>query len=102
MTLRITWSPSLSHRRIDAGAFPQGPRLPARRRRAYPQSRWRPGHEHRAGVDAIVGRLETAGVPEHVGMHREAELGAHAQPLDHLLEPIRRDRGLALRHEEVR
>ena len=34
------------HHRVDR-AFPQGPRLPARRCRAYPQPGGRPGHEYR-------------------------------------------------------
>jgi hypothetical protein len=55
----------------------------------------------RAGIDAIIGHLEAAGVPEHVGVYLETELGARAHPLDHLLKAIGRDRGLAPRHEQV-
>jgi hypothetical protein len=54
------------------------------------------------GIDAIVGHLEPAGVPQHVRVHWEAELGAIAQPLGHLLKAVGRDRGLALGHEQVR
>src|SRR5262249_31231071 len=34
----------------------------------------------RAGVDALVGQLIPAGVPQHVGMDREFELGSDPQP----------------------
>ena len=37
----------LSRASPGGGSFPQGPRLPARRRRAHPQPGRRPGHEHR-------------------------------------------------------
>jgi hypothetical protein len=49
----------------------------------------------------FIGHLEPAGVPQHVRMDREAKLGALAQPLDHLLEAVDRDRCFALRCARV-
>ena len=54
------------------------------------------------GVGAIVGKLVPTGMPQHVRMDLEAELCLVAQPLDHLLEAVHRDRCLALTHEQVR
>jgi len=35
----------------------------------------------------LVGQGVTAGIPKHVRMGFEAELGVHAQPLDHPGKP---------------
>jgi hypothetical protein len=34
---------------------------------------------------AVVGELEPAGMPQHVGMHDEREFRSHARPGDHAL-----------------
>jgi hypothetical protein len=52
---------------------------------------------HPSDADQLFGNLPHADI-----MHLEAELGASAQPLDHLLKPVNRDRGLTLGHEQVR
>ena len=56
----------------------------------------------RAGIAAVVGQLETAGLAQHVGVDLEAEVGTLAQPLDQLLVAVDRDRRLALGHKQVR
>jgi hypothetical protein len=38
-----------------------------------------------ASVVAIVGELEPAGMPQHVGMHEEREFRSHARPGNHAL-----------------
>src|SRR5499427_9135983 len=38
-----------------------------------------------ASVAAIVGELEPAGMPQHVGMHEEGEFRSHACPGNHAL-----------------
>jgi 2-polyprenyl-6-methoxyphenol hydroxylase-like FAD-dependent oxidoreductase len=43
----VNWFSTLSRPPSCNAAFPQRPRLPARRRGARPQPRWRAGHEHR-------------------------------------------------------
>src|SRR5437899_10349726 len=54
-----------------------------------------------AGVHAVVGELEAAGVPEHVRVDGEGEVGRLADPGDELLERGRRERPLALADEHV-
>ena len=39
------------------------------------------------GVGALVGKLETTGMPQHVRMRLKAELGGNAQPRHHLPPP---------------
>jgi hypothetical protein len=61
------------------------------------------GVSHRV-PDVLVAEigLDRAGIDaKHVRVHREAELGARAEPLHHLLKPVHRDRGLAFRHEQM-
>src|SRR5262245_59842349 len=41
----------------------------------------------RAGVDAVVGELEAAGMPEHVRMNREGQFGQFPSPANHFEEP---------------
>src|SRR5262249_28383379 len=41
----------------------------------------------RAGVDAVVGELEAAGVAQHVRMSRERKSGQFSSPADHFEEP---------------
>jgi hypothetical protein len=38
-----------------------------------------------ASVVAVVGELETAGMPQYVGMHEEREFRSHARPGNHAL-----------------
>src|SRR5262245_3263169 len=49
----------------------------------------------RAGVDAIVGELEAAGVAQHVRMSRERKFGQFSSPADHFEEPGPRHRAAA-------
>src|SRR5262245_41227564 len=41
----------------------------------------------RAGVDAVIGELEAAGVSEHVRMNGEGKFGQFPSPADHFEEP---------------
>lgn len=43
----------------------------------------------RAGVVALVGESVAAGVPQHVGVHLEAQLDLGPYSLDHASEPGR-------------
>jgi hypothetical protein len=54
-----------------------------------------------AGVVAVVGELEPAGMPQHVRMHQEREFRRHARPGDHALISGYGQRGAALRDEDV-
>ena len=45
----------------------------------------------RAGIDAVIGELETAGVAQHVRMHWEIEVSRDTEPGDHLAESRRRE-----------
>ena len=45
----------------------------------------------RAGIDAVIGELVTAGMPEHVRMHWKVEASRHTEPGDHLAETRRRE-----------
>ena len=56
----------------------------------------------RPGIDAVIGELEAACVPQHVRMHRETEIGGNAKPRDHLTKPRGRERRTALRREDKR
>ena len=38
-----------------------------------------------ASVVAVVGELEPAGMPQHVGMHEESEFRGYARPGNHAL-----------------
>ena len=49
----------------------------------------------RAGVDAVVGQLVAATMPEHVEMHRKRDAGPLADELDQPLDRIRRERRAA-------
>src|SRR5262245_26881129 len=44
----------------------------------------------RAGVDAIIGKLEAAGVAQHVRMNWEGKFGQFSGPADHFEEPCPR------------
>src|SRR5215472_8875968 len=54
-----------------------------------------------ASVVAVVGELETAGMPQHVGMHEEREFRSHASPGNHALISGYGQRRAALRDEDV-
>ena len=51
----------------------------------------------RPGIDAVIGELEAACVPQHVRMNRETEIGGNPEPRDHLTKPRGRERRTALR-----
>ena len=55
-----------------------------------------------ARVGALVGKLKTAGVPEHVWVGLEAQLGRDAQPRHHLAPPRRREGRAALGRQHER
>ena len=50
-----------------------------------------------AGIDALVGEMEAAGVAQHVRVHRKVELGRHPKAGDQLAEAGRRERCTPLR-----
>src|SRR5215813_7027121 len=54
-----------------------------------------------ASVVAVVGELEPAGMPQHVGMHEEGEFRSHASPGNHALISGYGQRRAALRDEDV-
>src|SRR5215469_5919333 len=54
----------------------------------------------RAGIDAVIGELEAAGVPEHVGMSGERKSGQFPSPTDHFEEPGPRHRPTAFGVED--
>src|SRR5262249_4732837 len=54
-----------------------------------------------ASVVAVVGELEPAGMPQHVGMHREREFRSHACPGHHALISGYGQWRAALRDEDV-
>ena len=64
--------------------------------------RWPEIGLQRAGIDAVIGELEAAGVPQHVRMHRETETGGNAKPRDHLAKARGRERRTALGREDER
>src|SRR5262249_31123090 len=54
-----------------------------------------------ASVVAVVGELEPAGMPQHVGMHKECEFRNHARPGNHALISGYGQRRATLRDEDV-
>src|SRR5262249_18275559 len=54
-----------------------------------------------ASVVAVVGELEPAGMPQHVGMHEEGEFRSHARSGNHALISGCRQRRVTLRDEDV-
>jgi hypothetical protein len=52
-----------------------------------------------ASVVAVVGELEPAGMPQHVGMHEEREFRRHARPGNHALISGYGQRGVTFRDE---
>jgi hypothetical protein len=54
-----------------------------------------------ASVVAVIGELEPAGVPQHVGMHEEREFRSHARPGHHALISGCGQRCATLRDEDV-
>src|SRR6516165_2971616 len=54
-----------------------------------------------ASVVAVVGELEPAGMPQHVGMHEEGEFRSHARPGNHALISGYGQRHVTLRDEDV-
>jgi hypothetical protein len=54
-----------------------------------------------SGVMPIVGELVTSGVPEHVRVNREWELGSFSGPSDHLQESCCRGWTASLGNENV-
>jgi len=51
---------------------------------------------NRSGINAVVGELISAGMPQHVKMHRQRETSALADNLDQPVDGIRRERRAAL------
>jgi hypothetical protein len=47
-------------------------------------------------VDAVVGQLVTAAMPQHVEVHRQRQAGTLADNLDQPVDGIRRERRAAL------
>ena len=56
----------------------------------------------RASIDAFVGELVAAGVPEHVRVHWETEASRDAEPRDHLAKARGRERRTAFGREDKR
>jgi hypothetical protein len=54
----------------------------------------------RPGIDPVIGQLEAAGVPQHVGVHLDPKLCGHACALDHTVEAFGRQRRPALGDED--
>src|SRR5262249_47349064 len=54
-----------------------------------------------ASVVAVVGELEPAGMPQHVGMHEKREFRSHARPGNHALISGYRQRRVTPRDEDV-
>src|SRR5262249_40752191 len=54
----------------------------------------------RAGIDAVIGELEAAGVSEHVRMNGEGKFGQFPSPADHFEEPGPRHRATAFGVED--
>jgi hypothetical protein len=54
-----------------------------------------------ASVVTVVGELEPAGMPQHVGMHEEREFRSHPRPGNHALVSGYGQRGATLRDEDV-
>ena len=54
----------------------------------------------RQGIDALIGELVAASVPQHVRMDDEIETRDLAEPLHHDTESARRERCAALRDED--
>jgi hypothetical protein len=54
-----------------------------------------------SGVVPIVGKLVTSGVPEHVRVNREWELGSFSGPSDHLQESCSRGWTASLGDEDI-
>src|SRR5215831_8568001 len=54
-----------------------------------------------ASVVAVVGELEPAGMPQHVGMHEKREFRSHARPGNHALISGYGQRRATLRDEDV-
>ena len=55
----------------------------------------------RTGINAIVGELEAAAMPQHVEVQRHCQLGPLADGLHMPVDGIRRERGSAFRREHV-
>ena len=55
-----------------------------------------------AGIDALVGEMKTARVPQHVRMNQEVDLGCNAQASHQLPESCSRKRCTPLRGENER
>src|SRR5262245_8258476 len=56
----------------------------------------------RAGIDALVGEVKSAGMPQHMRMRREFELGSDTQPSDQLPETCGGERCAPFRGEYER
>jgi len=54
-----------------------------------------------ARVAAVLGELEPAGVPQHVGMNEEGEFRGHARPGHHALISGCGERCATFRHEDI-
>jgi hypothetical protein len=52
-------------------------------------------------VMTIVGKLEAAGMAQHVGMHGKGHLGGLAQPCNEMVEAERADGPATLGNEDV-
>jgi hypothetical protein len=55
----------------------------------------------RAGIVAIIGQPEAAGVTQHVWVHSERQFCCLAEALDEMMETHRADRPAALANEYV-
>jgi hypothetical protein len=55
-----------------------------------------------ASIVAVIGELEPAGMPQHVGMHEEREFRSHARPGNHALISGCGQRRVTFRDEDVR
>src|SRR5215468_1209502 len=55
----------------------------------------------RAGIDAVIGQLEPAGMAQHVRMNWEGKFGKFPSPTDHFEEPVSRHRPTAFGVEDV-
>jgi hypothetical protein len=54
-----------------------------------------------AGIVAVVGQFEAAGMAQHVRMDRKRQLGGLAEPCNQMMEAERAQRAATLRDEHV-
>ena len=56
----------------------------------------------RSRIDPVIGELEAAGMPQHVGMRLDPELSDDGCSFDHAIKPRRHQRCPALRYKDKR